>query len=87
MTKPPAGPYEADAYFDGKCVFQADPISWELRCPTGTTTKSGTSRIIPKTRSHRAEAPRRAGYIKLQILSYYKGSTSANYSLTWSYLP
>ncbi len=88
VTKPPAGTYEADAYFDGKCVFQADPIGG-----LGTALsdwydyESGTSRIIPKKEVIVLKRRDGQGYIKLQILSYYKGSTSANYSLTWSYLP
>lgn len=52
VTKPPAGPYEADAYFDGNA--RSKPIrlgGWELRCPTGTTTKVGQAASFPKKKS------------------------------------
>ncbi len=88
VTKAPMGPYEADSYFDAKCTFQADPIGG-----LGTTLsdwydyESGTSRIVPKKEVIVLKRRDGQGHIKLQILSYYKGTTSANYTLTWSYLP
>jgi len=88
VTMAPAGTYEVDSYFDAKCVFQADPIGG-----LGTALsdwydyESGTSRIIPKKEVLVLKRRDGQGHIKVQITSYYKGTTSANYSLTWSYLP
>jgi len=84
----PAGTYEADSYFDAKCVFQPDPLEG-----LGTALSdwydydSVTSRINPKKEVLVLKRRDGQGHIKVQITSYYKGTTSANYSLTWSYLP
>ena len=88
VTMAPAGPYEADDYLDAKCVFAADPIGG-----LGTALsdwydyESGTSRIVPKKEVLVLKRRDGQGHIKVQITSYYKGTTSANYSLSWSYLP
>jgi hypothetical protein len=88
VTEAPTGTYDADIYFDKKCMFQFDPIGG-----IGTVLsdwydyESGTSRLVPKKEVWVLKRRDGKGHIKVQLTSYYKGTTSANYSLTWSYLP
>lgn len=88
VTEAPTGTYNADTYFDKKCMFQFDPIGG-----IGTVLsdwyeyESGTSRLVPKKEVWVLKRRDGKGHIKVQLTSYYKGTTSANYSLTWSYLP
>jgi hypothetical protein len=87
VTAAPAGPYLADTYFDADCKFTADPIGG-----IGTVLsdwyeyESGTNRLKPIKEV--LVFPRRDGHghIKLQLLSYYQGSTSGNFTMTWSFL-
>lgn len=88
VSSAPTGTYDADIYFDEKCKFQFDPIGG-----IGTVLsdwyeyESGTSRLVPKKEVWVLKRRDGKGHIKVQLSSYYKGTTSANYSLSWSYLP
>ena len=88
VTAAPTTRFEADRYFDDKCVVQLDPIGGLLtQLSDWYDYESGTSRITPKKRVYVLKRRDGKGHIKLQITAYYKGMTSANYTLQWSMLP
>jgi hypothetical protein len=84
----PAGPYEADVYFDAKCMLTTDPIGG-----LGTVLsdwygyESGSNRLVPNKEVIVLKRRDGQGHIKLQLLGYYKGMAGGNFSLSWSYLP
>lgn len=81
----PVGKYEADHYFDDKCKVQLDPIG-------GLQTAMSdwydyTMMVKPWKRTYVLKRRDGKGHIKLQIMSYYKGMTSAIYVVNWALLP
>lgn len=90
VTAAPTGPYLVDAYFDAACKFIGDPIGglssalsdwYEYDMSTGST------RLVPRKEVFVLKRRDGQGHIKLQLTGYYKGSTSGNFSMQWSYLP
>ena len=88
VTAAPAGPYEADNYFDDKCAVQLDPING-----LGTALsdwyeyEAGTNRLVPKSEVWVLKRRDGKGHIKVQLTGYYKGMFGGNYALSWSLLP
>lgn len=88
VTAAPTSGYAADTYFDEKCNLVQDPIGG-----LGTALSDwygydmDTMRLAPNKEV--LVLPRRdgQGHIKVQITSYYKGTVSGNFTLSWSYLP
>ncbi|MBL8636858.1 MAG: HmuY family protein [Myxococcales bacterium] len=88
VTSAPTDMYKADSYFDEKCKFSFDPIGGiGTELSDWYEYESGTSRLVPKKEVWVLKRRDGKGHIKVQLSSYYKGTTSANYSLSWSYLP
>jgi hypothetical protein len=89
VTEAPVGPYTVDSYFDAKCNLLSDPIGgigtalsdwYDYDMTMGT-------RLVPKPEILVLTRRDGQGSIKLQLTSYYKGTTSGNFSFSWSYLP
>lgn len=81
----PVGKYEADHYFDDKCKVQLDPIGG-----LGTAMSDWydyTMMVKPWKRTYVLKRRDGKGHVKLQIMSYYKGTTSAMYVINWALLP
>jgi hypothetical protein len=88
VTAAPTARFEADRYFDSKCQVQLDAIGGlGTQLSDWYDYETGTSRITPIKRVYVLKRRDGKGHIKLQILGYYKGMTSANYTLHWSLLP
>lgn len=88
VTAAPTTRFAADHYFDSKCQVLTDAIGGlGTQLSDWYDYESGTSRITPLKRVYVLKRRDGKGHIKLQITGYYKGMTSANYTLQWSLLP
>lgn len=88
VTKAPMGPFASDSYFDMSCKVKLDPISGLLTAMSDWYEyEMGTSRLVPAKRVYVLKRRDGKGHIKLQLKGYYKGTTSANYTFTWGFLP
>jgi hypothetical protein len=88
VSMAPTGTYEADSYFDAKCKLQTDPIGGIATALSDWYEyDTGTSRLVPQKEVLVLKRRDGQGHIKVQIMSYYKGSTSGIFVLNWSYLP
>lgn len=83
----PTGRYEADHYFDEKCQVQLDPINGLKTQLAEWYPYDASPRIEPRKRVYVLKRRDGKGHIKLQIITYYKGATSAFFTLHWGFLP
>ena len=88
VTTAPAGPYATDNYFDAQCNVVLDDIDGlQTVLADWYDYEMGTMRLTPKKEVIVLNRRDQKGHIKVQLTTYYNGTVSANYGLTWSLLP